>query len=110
MRTTTSLEKIGKEFQGGTVTIGNFDGLHFGHQALLKTAMDCGSPVVLVTFDPHPLQVLRPDKPFTRIFPRADLMERLPLFGVDLLLILPFDKPMAELSAEEFLKKYVAGP
>jgi riboflavin kinase/FMN adenylyltransferase len=106
MRTWTRLEQPEKEFQGGVLTIGNFDGLHFGHQALLKQARDLGHPVVLMTFDPHPLQVLRPEKTFTRIFPRSDLSERLPLYGVDLLLILPFTKEIAGLQAEEFLRKY----
>jgi len=110
MRTWTRLEAAEKEFQGGVLTIGNFDGLHFGHQALLKKARECGFPVILMTFDPHPLQVLRPDRPHTRLFPRADLQERLPVYGVDLLLILPFTKEMAALSAEDFLKKYVADP
>lgn len=110
MRTWTRLEPAEKEFQGGTVTIGNFDGLHMGHQALLKMARDLGGPVVLLTFDPHPLQILRPDQPFTRIFPRSDLRERLPLYGVDLLFIIPFDQSLAALTAEEFLSRYVSSP
>jgi riboflavin kinase/FMN adenylyltransferase len=110
MQTWMEIKATEKEFQGGVLTVGNFDGLHFGHQALLKKCRELAKPVILMTFDPHPLQVLRPDRPHTRIFPRADLMERLPLFGVDLLLILPFTKELASLSAEEFLKKYVADP
>lgn len=110
MRTWNRLEPAEKEFQGGTLTIGNFDGLHFGHQALLKTARDLGSPVVVLTFDPHPLQVLKPAQPFTRIFPRLDLQERLPLFGVDLLFIIPFTNEIASLSADRFLSKYVVEP
>jgi riboflavin kinase / FMN adenylyltransferase len=110
MQTWMGLEAIAKDFQGGALIIGNFDGLHFGHQALLKKARDLAKPVILMTFDPHPLQVLRPDRPHTRIFPRSDLMERLPLFGVDLLMILPFTKDLASLSAEDFLEKYVSIP
>ncbi len=63
MRTWHSLEAPQKEFQGGVVTIGNFDGLHLGHQALIQVGLNLGKPLILMTFDPHPLKVLRPDGP-----------------------------------------------
>ena len=62
-----------QKFQGGVVTIGNFDGLHLGHQSLLVEAARYGGPRVVITFDPHPLQILKPETKLRRLFvqPRA---------------------------------------
>jgi len=110
MRTWTRLEPAQKEFQGGTLTMGNFDGLHRGHQALIGRARDCGGPLTVMTFDPHPLQILQPERQITRIFSRADLSEQLPKFGVDLLVILPFTEQLARTGAEDFWRQYVTEP
>lgn len=96
--------------EGGTVTIGNFDGLHLGHQELLKRAQGFAGPKIVITFDPHPIQVLFPERGLKRIFPREDLVEQLPRFGVDILLILKFDRTFAGLDAESFLDRYVGKP
>ena len=101
------LEPAQKEFQGGVITIGNFDGLHFGHQALFAKARASGAPVIVITFDPHPAQVLRPEVPLLRLFPRADLEEQLPKFGIDLLVILPFDKKLAGTGPQDFWRQYI---
>lgn len=93
----------GQKFHGGSVTIGNFDGLHLGHQALLDKARSLGGPLTVVTFDPHPVQVLYPEKDLRRLFPRADLSEQLPRFGVDLLWILPFSRELAQWPGARFL-------
>jgi riboflavin kinase / FMN adenylyltransferase len=110
MKVWNRLEGEAQNFQGGVVTVGNFDGLHLGHQALLQKARGLGSPRVLITFDPHPAQVLYPERALKRIFPREDLVEQLPRYGVDLLLILPFDHSFAQLSAQEFLRRFVYDP
>lgn len=96
-------------FRGAVVMIGNFDGLHLGHQSLLAAAEKAaaGGPKVVITFDPHPLQVLAPEKALKRLFPREDLAEQLPAYGTDLLVILPFTREFSQQSAEEFLKNYV---
>lgn len=94
-------------FQGGVVSIGNFDGLHLGHQALLGQAQALPGPRTVLTFDPHPVQVLFPERQLKRLFPREDLIERLPDYGVDLLVVLKFTKEFAALSAREFLESYV---
>src|SRR5690348_608021 len=79
-------------FRGGAVGVGNFDGVHRGHQALLARLRDAaraaGGPAVAVTFDPHPLRLLRPDHfmPELTAFPyRADLLQTC---GADHVLIL----------------------
>jgi len=100
-------ESGAKKFQGGVIVIGNFDGLHLGHQALLGAAAEHPSPRIVITFDPHPVQVLRPEQGLTRLFPRQDLEERLPDYGVDLLMILPFTREFAQLGPDEFLNSYL---
>jgi len=101
------IENIGQKFHGGVLTIGNFDGLHLGHQALLAQLQKGPAPRVVMTFDPHPVQVLQPDRQLRLLFPREDLIERLPAYGVDLLLILPFDREFAALSARAFFDRYI---
>ncbi len=95
---------------GGTaVTIGNFDGLHRGHRAVvartLEAATRAGVPVVAVTFDPHPMAVLRPDhapQMLTTLEERAELLAEA---GVDHVLALPFDLAMAAWSPQEFVDR-----
>lgn len=94
-----------KNFHGSTLTIGNFDGLHLGHRALLNKLKEGSKPHVLITFDPHPAQVLRPEQGLKRLFPREDLHEQLPHLDVDLLIVLKFTQAMAKMSAEEFLSQ-----
>lgn len=95
--------------RGSALMVGNFDGLHLGHQALFAAARRAGGRRILLTFDPHPLQVLRPERALKRLFPREDLEERLPAFGIDLLVVLPFTLDFARLTPREFLDRCV-GP
>jgi riboflavin kinase/FMN adenylyltransferase len=97
-------------FRGSVVTIGNFDGLHLGHQALLKRALGLPGRRVVITFDPHPLQVLYPERELKRLLPREDISEQLPKYGVDLLWIIPFTRRFAQLSGREFLETCVGAP
>ena len=93
------------------LTIGNFDGVHQGHQMLVSemaaAAHAAACQAGLLTFDPHPLAVLRPDMPLlflTSPEERADLLAAL---GLDFVLILPFDRDVAALSAAEFMRRLV---
>lgn len=110
MRTWKRLEPPEQIFQNGVVTVGNFDGLHLGHQALLKKAEELGSPRVVITFDPHPMQVLKPERSLKRLFPREDITERLPDYGTDLLMILTFNQAFANIPALQFLDEYIGLP
>lgn len=96
-------------FRGGVVTIGNFDGLHLGHQALLRQVAGHPGPRVVITFDPHPMQVLYPERGLKRLFPREDVSERLPDYGIDLLVLLPFTSAFAKTEPPVFLSQFV-GP
>jgi riboflavin kinase/FMN adenylyltransferase len=94
------------------LTIGSFDGIHRGHQALIRkmvtAAGTSGCLSGLLTFDPHPVQVLRPEvrvARLTRDEERAAILEAL---GLDLLLILPFTRETAATTSAEFMQKLTA--
>jgi riboflavin kinase/FMN adenylyltransferase len=90
------------------LTVGNFDGAHLGHQRILgrvvQRAREAGLAALAVTFDPHPLKVLRPAEAPAMIFTPAQRMAALAGFGLDALLVLPFDRDFAALSPEAFVR------
>lgn len=90
---------------GTAVCLGAFDGLHLGHQALLAAAKEHAPHVGLVTFDPHPLQVLAPERA-PRLLQTAVQRRRVSeALGVEHLVLLPFDREMALMSAEQFVHR-----
>src|SRR5699024_6458991 len=100
------------DLAGSVVTIGNFDGVHLGHQAVLaqvtSTARDLGVPAVALTFDPHPAQVHRPqDAPelLTGLTDRLDLLEAT---GLDATLVVEYTLEFAAQDPEEFVRRYLA--
>src|SRR5262245_50832983 len=102
------LSSEAQNFQGGAVTIGKLDGLHLGHQQLLR-ALGLG-PKVVITFDPLPIQVLKPGQGYGRLMPKDDLERELPRYGIDLLWILPFTPQVAAMSADEFAEEILWKP
>jgi len=96
-----------------TVTIGNFDGLHMGHREVLKNlvaiAHQSGTRSVLVTFVPHPLQILHPEKSPKSILLQEDKIDRIGEMGIDYLLNLKFDLTFSEMSGESFIREILAG-
>ena len=91
------------------VAIGNFDGLHLGHQAIIertvRRAREVGGTSVVVTFDPHPITVLRPQAALgllTTLDQKLEIMEGL---GVDLVVAVPFTPEFARRSAEQFVRE-----
>lgn len=92
---------------GGIVALGNFDGFHLGHQAVVGQAVARaraeGRPALVATFDPHPVRHFRPDTPPFRLT-TLDQRERLfAAAGVDAMVVFPFDAALAALSAEAFV-------
>jgi riboflavin kinase/FMN adenylyltransferase len=87
------------------VTIGNFDGVHRGHQALLARARELGRPVVAVSFDPHPARVFAPDRAPHLLCSLARRVELLGEHGADEVRLLAFDREMASWSPEEFIDR-----
>ncbi|HWO42704.1 MAG TPA: bifunctional riboflavin kinase/FAD synthetase [Candidatus Eisenbacteria bacterium] len=98
---------------GSVVTIGNFDGIHLGHQALVRSAVEeaqrRGLPAVVVTFEPHPLKVLAPERAPRMLLAPEDKMELLASFGVDLVVAQRFDREFAAIEAQAFVRRYLAG-
>ncbi len=90
------------------VTVGNFDGVHRGHQALVSAAVararEKGGLSVVLTFDPHPARVLRPAHAPAALTTLAQKEELLAALGVDRLAVLPFGAALASLSPEEFAR------
>ncbi|WP_298670805.1 bifunctional riboflavin kinase/FAD synthetase [uncultured Sphingomonas sp.] len=98
---------------GGIVALGNFDGFHLGHQAVIGRAVDQaraeGRPALVATFDPHPVRHFRPDAPPFRL---TTLDQRERLFadaGADGMIVFHFDGELAALSAEEFVRDRLVG-
>lgn len=114
MRVWHGLDQVEPEFGPSVVTIGNFDGVHRGHQEVLahakaRAAELGGLPVVALTFDPHPMAVLRPDRAPAMLSEPADRAGLLGRHGADAVLILPFDKEVSNWSPEEFIERVLVG-
>jgi len=99
--------------RGGIVALGNFDGFHLGHQAVVGRAIERaraeGRPAIVATFDPHPMRFFRPDTPPFRL---TTLDQRQRLFGeagADAMLVFGFDAALAGLSAREFADQRLIG-
>ena len=94
---------------GSVVTLGNFDGIHRGHQALIGGAVSdskqIGVPSVVLTFEPHPLRVLAPERAPKLILAPKDKMQLLQSLGVDVVAVQHFDLAFAKRSAEEFVSE-----
>src|SRR6476619_504543 len=106
-----SLDALPVAARGGAVSIGNFDGVHRGHvaivQRLLERADDVGGPAIVFTFDPHPVRILRPEQsppPLTWTERKAELLASQ---GVDWIVAYPTDEALLELSAVEFFERIV---
>lgn len=105
----TALRKI--KLKNPVVTLGNFDGVHKGHQIILKKvvqiAADAGGASIVYTFDPHPLNILRPDKDppkITTFEEKAALIEEM---GIAYLVCEKFTTRFAEMTAEDFVAKII---
>jgi riboflavin kinase / FMN adenylyltransferase len=97
--------------RGGIIALGNFDGFHLGHQAVVGCAVALakalGRPAIVATFDPHPIRHFRPDAPPFRL---TSLDQRQRLFGAagaDAMLVFSFDAELASVTASDFITDWL---
>ncbi|MBZ5530946.1 MAG: bifunctional riboflavin kinase/FAD synthetase [Acidobacteriia bacterium] len=113
MRILRSLQEVPGDLGPTVVTVGNFDGVHCGHRQVLKEvvrrAQETGSKAVAVTFDPHPLRILRPDIAPRLITPQSIKESLLAQSGLDELLIIPFTRDFSMITPRDFAADILAG-
>lgn len=101
-------EPLPEALRGGVVAIGNFDGVHRGHRAVLDRALELaearGVPALVLTFEPHPRSVFRPDTPVFRLTPAPLKARILEAIGFRSVIEYPFDREFSQRSAEEFVQ------
>jgi riboflavin kinase/FMN adenylyltransferase len=98
---------VPETLRGASLAIGNFDGMHRGHRAVLdaaKAAARPGAPVGAMVFEPHPRKYFQPGKPLFQLTSLTRKLELLASCGLHLAAVLPFDATLAELSAEDFVR------
>ncbi|KVK41582.1 riboflavin biosynthesis protein RibF [Agrobacterium deltaense] len=101
-------EPLPEALRGGVIAIGNFDGVHRGHRAVLDRALELaearGVPALVLTFEPHPRSVFRPDTPVFRLTPAPLKARILEAIGFRSVIEYPFDREFSQRSAEEFVQ------
>ena len=108
MRLFRDYEKLPPDMRGCVVALGNFDGVHRGHQAVVEaarqTAIRDGVPLAVLTFEPHPRRFFDPTGAPFRLTPMRAKIRLLARMGVDCVLALPFNLALSRMSAETFVK------
>ena len=101
-------EPLPDALKGGVVAIGNYDGVHRGHRSVLERALEHSRerqvPALVLTFEPHPRTVFRPDSPVCRLTPAPLKARLLEAMGFRSVIEYPFDKEFSQRSAEEFVQ------
>ncbi len=97
--------------RNGYVSIGNFDGVHRGHQSMIavmtRMAADEGRPAIIFTFDPHPISLLRPGQSPPPLTTTERKLELLAKFGVDTVVVYPTDQALLNLAPREFFDQII---
>src|SRR5580700_7384008 len=112
MQVFRNLEEVPSQFGPTVVSVGNFDGVHRAHQEVVRRmaerARAFGGQSVVVTFDPHPLRILRPDAAPKLLAPLPVKLKLLEKTGVDAVLVLPFTRDLSLMTAEDFASQVLA--
>jgi len=103
----SAYNNLPQSLRGGVIAIGNFDGVHRGHQAVLETALEIarreGRPAIVLTFEPHPRAFFQPDRPLFRLTPAPAKAHLLQALGFDAVVEQAFDASFSALAAEQFV-------
>jgi riboflavin kinase / FMN adenylyltransferase len=114
MKIFRSLDELTGNQQRSVVSVGNFDGVHLGHQMVLQSmverASELGAHTVVVTFDPHPSHVLHSSRRTPLITPLPQKLDLLAAAGIDNVLVLPFNEELRRWRAREFAKRVLCDP
>jgi riboflavin kinase/FMN adenylyltransferase len=113
MKIIDNIDKIHEPFKNAVITIGNFDGVHIGHQALfhevIETAENMGGVSIAMTFEPHPIRVLKQNGHPPLITLYEQKVELIGRTHIDVLICIPFTREFAALSAQEFVGDLLVG-
>ncbi|MDH3566159.1 MAG: bifunctional riboflavin kinase/FAD synthetase [Desulfobacteraceae bacterium] len=108
MELVENIDKIEKPYKNAVITIGNFDGVHIGHQALfhevIEKADTIGGTSIVMTFDPHPVRVLKQNGHLPLITLNEQKIELIENSGIDVLICIQFNKAFSAISAKEFIE------
>jgi len=106
-------EPMPESLHGAIIALGNFDGFHLGHQAVAGNALDWargeGRPLVIATFDPHPMRHFRPEAPPFRLTTLDQREEIFAAFGADAMLVFHFDADLAGMEPRDFVEGLLVG-
>jgi riboflavin kinase/FMN adenylyltransferase len=109
MKIFSGTKEAPKELGPLVLTLGNFDGCHLGHQALIDQLRSkgvlCSAQTAVMTFDPHPQQILRPESPLQLLSSREEKRVFLNNLGVNILFEQPFSRALSNMEADDFLEK-----
>ncbi len=109
MKVFDGVASVGPSFRGAVLTVGNFDGVHLGHQRILRTARALAhvssAAVIAMTFEPHPPAVLKPDRAPARLSPWKETARQLNRAGADAIVRLDTDRALLSLTAWEFIRE-----
>lgn len=99
---------FGRSFRNPVLTLGNFDGVHLGHQRIFRRvsekAKEIGGDSIAYTFEPHPVQILKPERDPFLLLPVAERLRLIGELGIDVAICAPFTREFANLTAEEFVR------
>lgn len=102
-------ENVPDAARGSAIALGNFDGVHRGHQGLIALAVDkareLGIPAAVMLFEPHPREFFKPDEAHFRLTSLPQKLIELEKLGINLAIVIPFNKEFASLSAEDFIAR-----
>src|SRR5207249_8934112 len=103
------LEEIPPDFGPSLISVGNFDGVHRAHLRVLAEIVSrvqrSGAKSIAVTFEPHPMRILRPDSGLKLLTPTPEKLRLLEHTGIDAVLLLPFTRDMSLMSPRDFVQQ-----